>query len=72
MAIVPGEEQVPDARFGKVEDGCRPRTLDDLEVERVQHRPDELALGTRNERPQEMPALNDVEPFCSSLLRVRA
>ena len=70
VAYAPSQKHVADAGLRIVEDGWRPRALDDLEVQRVEDRADELPLGARNETPQQMARLDDLEPLGPRLDRV--
>lgn len=67
----PCKEQVANACLGKVEHTRRPVPLDYLEVQGVEDRADELPLLARDERPQDVPCLHYVEPFCSCHHRIR-
>ena len=64
---LPGQEHVTNASLSKVKHRARPSPLDDLQVQRVEHRPDELSLGARDEGPEQVAPLDDVEPFYPGL-----
>lgn len=64
-ANLPRQKHIPNTRLRKVKHRSRPRPLDDLQVERVEHRADELALRARHERPEQVSALHYVEPLGS-------
>lgn len=72
LSDIPRQEHIPNTRLGEVEDGRGAGALHDLEVQRVQHRPDQLALGARHECPEQVSRLHDVEPLGPRLGRVRA
>ena len=64
------QEHIPDGSLGEVEGGRWAGALDDLEVQRVEDGPDEFSLGGRDVRPEQVPGLDDVEPFDTRFGRV--